>query len=841
MTTVALTVGDGAVLFECRELVGEERLGHPSRFDVVALSRESVTPDEVLGKPCAIQLENEFGARTVAGIVTRFSALATTDPTAGRRYRIAVRSSLDLGHLRRRTRVYQHKTVLEVMQGLLAEGLYGASAIVVRTTGSYAPRPYLVQYQESDADFVRRLCEEEGLYFRFEARDGVESIHLEDTSSSADAPLAEPLVVLDGAGARVPKVSAWGLTHVLQRRPGKVTLRDYNPETPAVALEGVATGSIAQAEESVEVYEAPGRFTEPSQGATRARLRLESLRADAETRTLETTALALYPGCCVTLERDGSYSGAALADGELFVTQVSHRFVFGGEAHAPVVRAIPKELPFRLPRETRRPHIAGVHTALVTGPEGQEIHTDAAGRVTVHFHWDREGPRDHKSSLPIRVAQANVPGSMATPRVSWEVLVAFEDGDPDRPVVMGRVYNAKQPPPQSLPANKTVMSVGTFSSPGAGTKNELRFDDGAGREHVAIDAGFGLSTNVANNRVAQVVKVEELTVGGSQTITVGANQAVAVTQAYLVDVASQTASVGGSQNIYVKGDIGVSVGSETVMVGGALLEKVGNPVSGALNLAKAAALAGVGQLGVAGMVVSTAAGVGLAIQEGGLKGGAMAGLGVLAGMVPGAEAVVAGVTSPAPPQTWQEAEAAAGAEVAGGGAAAAESDSGAGRGPGPGHRITAISGPYTELIGGTHGVVTPGTIQWTILGAATTLVGASHSTKTLSSNSTTLGVSNETLGSLSIKAATSIVREITGAIDTTIAGALTSKAGGKHTINVGGALTIKVGSNLTFKGANVAFVCGDSVVTSSPGGVLIEAASITITGTTTQSKGSAHE
>ena len=144
------------------------------------------------------------------------------------------------------------------------------------------------------------------------------------------------------------------------------------------------------------------------------------------------------------------------------------------------------------------------------------------------------------------------------------------------------------------------------------------------------------------------------------------------------------------------------------------------------------------------------------------------------------------------------------------------------------------------MIGGTCGVVTPGSIQWTTLGASTIAVGGSHSTKTLSHNSTTLGASTETVGSLDIKAGASIVRDITGALNTTIAGALKSKAGGKHTIKVGGALSIKVGGSLTLKGANVSFICGGSSVSSSPGGVLIEAGTITITGTTTQSGGSAH-
>src|SRR5262249_37080266 len=132
------------------------------------------------------------------------------------------------------------------------------------------------------------------------------------------------------------------------------------------------------------------------------------------------------------------------------------------------IEAIPKTVPYRLPRTTPRPRIDGVQPAFVTGPAGSEIHPDDAGRIFVHFLWDREGPTDDKSSLPMRALQANVPGSMVIPRVGWEVAVAFEDGDPDRPYVLGRVYNGKTPPPFPLPANKTVTALQSFSSPGGG-------------------------------------------------------------------------------------------------------------------------------------------------------------------------------------------------------------------------------------------------------------------------------------------------------------------------------------------------------------------------------------
>jgi type VI secretion system secreted protein VgrG len=196
----------------------------------------------------------------------------------------------------------------------------------------------------------------------------------------------------------------------------------------------------------------------------------------------------------------------------------------------------------------------GVHSAIVTGPPGAEIHTDDQGRVSVRFPWDREGPKDDKSSLAVRAMQPNMPGSMVLPRVGWEVWVMFEDGDPDRPYVLGRTYNGKQPPPVSLPGNKTMTSLETLSSPGAKVKNAITFDDAAGRQHMVVHAGAHKSTRIAGDAVVQTARVETVAIGGNLSRTVGADEKVSVKEALLTEVASQTASVGTAQTIFVKGN-----------------------------------------------------------------------------------------------------------------------------------------------------------------------------------------------------------------------------------------------------------------------------------------------
>jgi len=316
----------------------------------------------------------------------------------------------------------------------------------------------------------------------------------------------------------------------------------------------------------------------------------------------------------------------------------------------------------------------------------------------VRFFWDRKGVTDDTSSLPVRVTQPNLPGSMLLPRVGWEVLVAFEDGDPDRPLVVGRAYNAKQPPPFSLPANKTITSLATASSPGGKCQNSVHFDDAAGRQHMAWAASSGKTTIVANNMMTQTVGNEVCSVGGAQSFAIGGSEAVSVTQVYVSSAASQALSVGGSQTIRVKGNMGINAGSETVLVGGALLEKVGNPVDGAIALGKAAAVAVASAAGgallgkikalepAAGLIVGTAvaagtgAAAGAGTAQGGLAGGVQAGAAALLGHVPGADAVIAAVqgTGRAPwdPPPEQHAK---GSTAPGGGAAGPAHTDGAAR------------------------------------------------------------------------------------------------------------------------------------------------------------------
>jgi type VI secretion system secreted protein VgrG len=839
------------ILFSCADapltptaLTGRERLGEVSSFDLDLLAPHPVDPSSILGKPAAILLTSPFGQREIHGIISRFTVIATSQPNAARRYRATVASEVHLLTLRRRSLVFQHLTVPAIIEKVLHDAGFPTEHIEKHLAGDHSEREYCVQYAETDAAFIRRLCEEEGLYFRFEAKHGYDAFVLEDTSTSAPAASDAKIPVVDGANLTPEKPAAYACTSSRKRRPGKVTVRDYDPQKPALSLEGAAQGGKPE-EKEAEVYRAPGRFKTPAKGDARAKVLLESLRAEAKTLSFEATALSLAPGLSVELSPAADYAGTANAEGKFLVVEIEHTWRAEDPKRAFRVKAIPLDVPYRLAVVTPKPKISGVHSAVVTGAPGDEIHTDKDGCVRVRFHWDREGPSDDKSSLPVRVMQPNTPGSMLIPRVGWEVMVAFEDGDPDRPYVLGRTYNAKQPPPFPLPANKTITSLSTVSSPGGAKQNSLHIDDAAGRQHMVWNAGFAKTTTVANNMMTQTVGFEQHGVKGNQTWTIGGNQTLSVQNALMVSVGSQTASVGGMQKLMVKATGRTSVGSEAVLVGGALIEQVGNPVTGAKAFAEAAVLAGVSEIPGVGPFLSKGYSIGKALGEayakGGMKGLVTAAeqqaLNEVGSHIPGGDALVAAADGAGLTPWSDKAQAKAAAQAAGGGTGGPSAAAAGAAEAAPGFRKTIVDGIKAESIGAAHTVTTPGSIKWTTLGASSFAVGVDHTTRAVKVSRLTAGLSSDTAASIDIKTAQFIGRTVTGALKTSVSGALDSDAGGPHHIKVGGNATIKVGGSMDLEGGAVVFMVdnGSAIVAAHAGGILLKASTVTINGKSVQS------
>ncbi len=844
---VTLIFENDAAAVHCLEVVGRERLGEADAFEILAGASEPIDTKAILGKACALGIDTPYGHRWIPGIVWSATTRLQSGADTAREYRISVRSRFARLELARRSEVFQHLSVPDIIKKVLTGGGYATDDVELHLSGTHAKREYVTQYDESDAAFVRRLCEEEGLYFRFALVDGRERFVLEDSSPQAKAAQADALVVEEREGVETQHGHVYDVREARRRRPGKITLRAYDPMKPALALEGVATAGTA-IEKGVEIYRGAGSFLTSDVGKKDATTRLEAERATASVVTFRTNIPVLHPGARCTLEAAPRYTGIAPPKGDLFVVQVEHTWNAEENAHRLRIEAIPLATPYRLPLLTQRPRALGVHSAVVTGPPGEEIHTDAQGRVTVRFHWDRRGPTDDKSSLFVRVMQSSMPGSMVIPRIGWEVFVMFEDGNPDRPYVLGRTYNARQPPPVALPANKTMTAVQTASSPGAKAKNAITFDDASGRQHMVTVAAKNQTVTVAHDAHIQTAKVENHSVGGNLSRSVGAQDSLSVTQAYFTQMASQTAAVGAEQHIFVKGNFATAVASDTITIGAALLEQVGNPVTGIQNLATAAALSGLGGLKGVGPYLSAAGGLALGAYQGFKAGGVrgatqalgMGALGMAAGMVPGGEALMASVQDAAAPAPWKDKPGPAGGAEGGGGAGAAVTDTSAAQGPGPGHRNQIVKGMMTELIGGAYGVVTPGNVGWKTTGASSFVVGGSHLTKTKAYVQNIKGASTETLGALHVKSDGKTQRVVTGTLTTTIAGALKSSSGGPHHVVVTDKLTLKVGGSLTMEGSTVTFIVGSSKVAASPGGVLVEASDIKITGDSKQSSKTVH-
>jgi type VI secretion system secreted protein VgrG len=248
-------------------------------------------------------------------------------------------------------------------------------------------------------------------------------------------------------------------------------------------------------------------------------------------------------------------------------------------------RLIPLSTPYRPARVTPKPVIYGPQTATVMAPEGspaEEIHTDKHGRCRLRFHWDRSEMTHDKSSCWMRVGQLQTSGSLALPRIGWEVLVEFLEGDPDRPVVTGRLYNGMFMPPYALPEGRTRTALRSNSTPGGGGVNEIRFEDKAGAEEIAISSQFNTNTAAANNRDRKISNNQTVVVGNNADITVGADSKVEIGSGWSHTTTNQTIAVGGNRKLEVNAVYGLTTGSATTMVGGNQMEMDGDPLAGVI-------------------------------------------------------------------------------------------------------------------------------------------------------------------------------------------------------------------------------------------------------------------
>jgi type VI secretion system secreted protein VgrG len=587
--SVKTALADDVLLFAGME--GTERLGRLSAFTVKLASTDgAIKIADVLGKSLTVTVTLADGSakRHFNGIVTRFRSTGLAGELAT--YEATVHPSLWLLTRASNCRIFQDKSVTDIVKEVC--GAYGSavSLSVDLLSGTYAALPYCVQYRETDFDFVCRLLEAAGIYFYFIHDAASHTMVLAD-SYGAHQPIAgyDALKYI-GRMARASDsgetVSSWSVGgHITS---GKYVLDDFDFEKAAASASGglVTTASIdaAYGQTTYEMYDYPGNYSKADAGNALARARLESLHGEGEHIAATTSARGLYPGGLFTLaEHPRPDQNRAYLVTAASYTLTGNDYASGGEAFtfACTFDAIGKEHAFRPMPVTPRPVVQGPQTAMVVGKAGEEIWTDKYGRIKVQFHWDRLGKDDENSSCWVRVAQGWAGkgwGAMAIPRIGMEVVVSFLEGDPDRPLVTGCVYNSDAMPPYALPDEQTISTVKSQSSKGGDGFNELRFEDKKGEEEVFLHAERDFLRVVKNNDALKVGF--ETADKGDQTIDIKNDQTIKIGHDQLENVDNnQTLTVKVDQKIDVGGDQAVGIdGKQAVKVGTTIVIEAGTSI-----------------------------------------------------------------------------------------------------------------------------------------------------------------------------------------------------------------------------------------------------------------------
>jgi type VI secretion system secreted protein VgrG len=497
-------------------------------------------------------------ARAWTGICSHME-LIHAEPTGLSTYALTIVPALWRTTLRRNNRIFQHLTVPQIVSKVLAEWQIEPE---LRLSATYLTHEHRAQYDETDFAFLSRLLEEAGIAYFF-THDGPQTkLVLSDEPTARDA--RPPLPFVDNPSQSAEKEFVSNVKLVQRVKPGRVTVRDFDFRGALDAQLFAEARANAAAELAYEQYHyEPGAFWyEPGQagdtpmadskGVARTNKgeadRLAQRHLDGERRTrraltFDTNVVDLSPGTLMTVD---PHPRKDLGGKKLLVIESALEGTPGAE-WTMKGQAVYADVTYRPERRTRRPRVQGVQSAVVVGPPGEEIHVDELGRVRVQFHWDREGSYSDLSTCWIRVSQGWAGahyGSLNLPRVGQEVLVEFFEGDPDRPVITGRVFSYTRRVLYKLPDDKTKSGWKTESSPGAGGFNELSFEDAAGREIVHIQAQkdyselvkHDQSSTVQNDRSASVTVNDSMTVGGNQSFTVTGEQSHTVAKAQINDI-----------------------------------------------------------------------------------------------------------------------------------------------------------------------------------------------------------------------------------------------------------------------------------------------------------------
>lgn len=606
--TVSIPAISSEIFFARME--GEDAISSPFAYSLLISTTDmDVEPLTVLGSAAVITVTGDT-PRHFHGFVADFALDAICDDLTF--YRMTLRPWLWFLSLDTDNRIFQNKTVPDIVEEVFAA--WPDATFKLNLQGKYHKRDYCVQYGESDLNFVQRLLEDEGIFYYF---DHAESSHtmmivdankaLEPGPDSANIPYepdSRSLVSFrdgDFITEWVPKA---------QVRSGKYAQTDYDFKKPAFDLMSLTSAPIGHKQDKAEVYHYPGRYLDLRAGDHIAERRLHELQADQHRVTARGTARHLWSGRSFTLElypREAENEAYlvvraiyGMQDEQLRAGQASD-----GSAYYQVnLELSPARVPFRPARRTPKPHMQGPQTAVVVGPAGAEIFCDEYSRVKVHFHWDRLDGKNENSSCFVRVSAAWAGagwGFIQIPRIGHEVIVDFLEGDPDQPIITGRVYNGQNAVPYGLPGNASQSGWKSWSTPSSGGFNEIRFEDKAGAEEVyfqaekdhtelvkndetrtighdfAEDVGHDAQQSIGHDRTESVSNDKSVSVGNNRKVAIGVNDDESVGSNRSLKVGSnETINIGSNSDETIGANHSQTVAiAQTITVGALRTDTVG--------------------------------------------------------------------------------------------------------------------------------------------------------------------------------------------------------------------------------------------------------------------------
>ena len=550
--------------------VSREGLSDAGDTTLTLLSeRKDILASDLLGKPATLTIAlREDAPRYLSGYVTRFAQRGFEGKYCV--YEMQLKPWLWLLSRTSDCRIFQELSVPDIVKQVFED--HPVARYEFKLLRPYRTWNYCVQYRETDFNFVARLLEHEGIYWYVEHDEGGHKVVLCDSASGHDAKPGCESLPFYGSGAQATPaleyVQAWGSAECV--KPGKVVITDYDFQRPSTSLE--TNQSVARNYDlsDGEIFDYPGGYIQTGDGSQYVEDRLDELQTQFQTFDGTTNAQGVSTGHLLSLSRHPRETENAqylITGTQISLSQAANEAGSGETGLRCSFSCIPAAQQYRPPRRTPKPLVAGPQTAIVSGPAGEEIHTDKYGRVKVQFHWDRRGKSDERSSCWVSVAHpwagSNF-GGIHIPRIGQEVIIGFIEGDPDAPIIMGRTYNGENLPPWDLPANATQSGFLTRSTKGGsyGNANAIRFEDKHGDEQLWIHAEKNQDIEVENDethwvgrdRTKTIDRHETVFVKGNRTETVDLNETITVHQnrTERVDL-NETVSIGDNRSVTIGG------------------------------------------------------------------------------------------------------------------------------------------------------------------------------------------------------------------------------------------------------------------------------------------------